>query len=256
MIRIQQKIFVTYRRLDILLDEETPSGISSTNNTLMYMRSEHTGTITAVRVWVASEAITSGSFRFNVRKNGVGFWASGDQIALSAGVSSGAKTGLNIATVKGDVLVLDLAVLGTGSINAPVVWMVEFEDGVVLSEQGQICLEYALSDETTALTTGNGKLTARLPFPFAVDEVRASLSTASSSGDVVVDINKNSTTIFDTDELTVDQGDKTSVGSASPYVLDADPTNFADDDEVTFDIVSAGTGAAGLKVKLLGTQIV
>lgn len=39
----------------------------------------------------------------------------------------------------------------------------------------------ACSDETTALTTGTGKVTFRTPYAFTVSEVRATLTTAGST---------------------------------------------------------------------------
>lgn len=103
----------------------------------------------------------------------------------------------------------------------------------------------AVSDETTALTTGTAKRTFRLPRAMTLSAVRASVNTVSSSGVVQVDINKNGTTIFST-ELTIDANEKTSATAATPAVLST--TSFAADDEITVDIVAAGTGAKGLKL--------
>ncbi|RMH27825.1 MAG: hypothetical protein D6692_07150, partial [Planctomycetota bacterium] len=108
-------------------------------------------------------------------------------------------------------------------------------------------LEYPLSDESTALTTGTAKLTVRVPFACYVTAVRASLTTASSSGVVTVDVNETGTSILST-KLTVDASEKTSTTAATAAVI-SDP-NLADDAELTFDIDTAGTGATGLKVKL------
>jgi hypothetical protein len=114
-----------------------------------------------------------------------------------------------------------------------------------------IPLIVAVSDETTDLTTGTAKVTFRVPAAFTVTGVKASLTTTSSSGDVVVDINEGGTSILSA-EITVDQGDKTSVGGSQPgTVSDA---SLAADAEITIDIDSAGTGAKGLKVTILGTM--
>lgn len=114
---------------------------------------------------------------------------------------------------------------------------------------GLECLEYALSDETTNITTGTAKLTARTPYPFHVVEVRSSVSATSSSGLVTVDIKEAGTTILST-ALSIDASEKTSTTAATPAVIsDAD---LADDAEMTFDVTAAGTGAKGLKVKLIG----
>ena len=106
----------------------------------------------------------------------------------------------------------------------------------------------ALSDETTAITTGVSKITFRAPFAMTLYQIpRASLSTASSSGIPEIDINKNGTTIFST-RLTIDANEKTSTTAATPAILST--TTFADDDEISMDIDVAGTSAAGLKVTL------
>lgn len=106
----------------------------------------------------------------------------------------------------------------------------------------------AVSDESTAITTGTAKITFRAPFAMTLYQLpRASLSTASTSGIPTIDINKNGTSIFST-VLTIDANEKTSVTAATAAVLST--TTFADDDEITVDIDTAGTGAKGLKVTL------
>ncbi len=113
-------------------------------------------------------------------------------------------------------------------------------------------MSWALSDEGTNLTTGV-KLTDRVPFAFFVTEVRTSLTTASTSGLVTLNIKRNGTTIFTT-QISIDANEKTSVTAVTPAVLSASPYLIADDDELTFDITAAGTGAKGLKVRLIGRQ--
>lgn len=111
--------------------------------------------------------------------------------------------------------------------------------------------EFALSDETTAITTGTAKLTWRAPHALTVVSLRASLSTVSSSGTPTVDINEGGTTIIST-KLTIDANEKTSTTAAAAYVLS--DSAIADDAEITFDIDVAGTGATGLKVKIYYTR--
>jgi hypothetical protein len=110
-------------------------------------------------------------------------------------------------------------------------------------------IEFAVSDEATALTTGTAKITFRLPYATTFYQVpRASLNTASSSGSVVVDVKVGGTSILSTNKLTVDASSKTSVGSTTTIALAT--TTASDDAEVTIDVTSAGTGAKGLKVIL------
>jgi hypothetical protein len=113
------------------------------------------------------------------------------------------------------------------------------------------CLMYAISDETTAITTGTAKLTFRMPFAFTVTAVRASLTTASSSGIPTFDINENGSTILST-KLTIDANEKTSTTAATAAVIS--DAALADDAEITIDIDVAGTGAKGAKIYLIGKR--
>ena len=114
-------------------------------------------------------------------------------------------------------------------------------------------VQLAASDETTALTTGAAKVTFRMPFAMDVTSVRASLTTAQTSGSIfTVDINESGTSILST-KLTIDNNETTSVTAATPVVI-SDNT-LADDAEITVDIDQLGDGTAqGLIITLLGTR--
>ncbi len=113
-------------------------------------------------------------------------------------------------------------------------------------------MSWALSDESTTITTGV-KVTDRAPFAFYVTDVRISLTTASTSGLVTLNVKCNGTSIFTT-QVSIDANEKTSVTAATPAVISGSPYLIADDDELTFDVTAAGTGAKGLKVRLIGRQ--
>jgi len=116
-----------------------------------------------------------------------------------------------------------------------------------------------IGDETTALTTGIKK-TFRMPYAFELEHpegtpligVRASLTTASSSGAVTIDVLKGGVSIFST-TLTIDESETTSVDAATAGVIAT--STLADDDEMDIEILGAGTNAAGLKVWLIGARI-
>lgn len=112
------------------------------------------------------------------------------------------------------------------------------------------CLVIAVSDETTALTTGAAKVTFRMPFAMTLTAVRASVNTVSSSGAITIDVNEGGSSIFST-LLTIDASEKSSTTAATAAVIS--DSALADDAEMTIDIDGAGTGAKGLKVVLLGT---
>lgn len=144
------------------------------------------------------------------------------------------------------------------------VTLVELADGSVVqttladivalasSAAASQCIAIACSDETTALTAGTGKVTFRMPYAMTLTAVRASLTTAQSSGSTfTVDINETGTTILST-KLTIDNTEKTSTTAAAAAVIS--DTALADDAEITIDIDQIGDGTAkGLKVYLIGT---
>lgn len=128
---------------------------------------------------------------------------------------------------------------------------VEFIDAAT-PDSNALAFVVAAGDETTAVTTGTGLVTFRAPYGFTIAEVRASLTTASTSGAVTVDINKGGSSILST-KLTIDQDEKTSTTAATPAVIS--DTSVSDDDEFTIDVDGAGSGAAGLKVTIITTAI-
>lgn len=114
-----------------------------------------------------------------------------------------------------------------------------------------VAVQVAASDETTALTAGTAKVTFRMPFAMTLTAVRASLTTAQTSGSIfTVDINESGTTILST-KITIDNTEKTSTTAATAPVIS--DTSLADDAEITVDIDQIGDGTAkGLKVSLIG----
>ena len=122
-------------------------------------------------------------------------------------------------------------------------WAVDTESFVV-----------ALSDETTALTTGVAKITFRMPYAFTLTAVRASVTTAPVGSVLTVDINESGSTILST-KLTIDAGEYTSTTAATPAVIS--DSALADDSAITMDIdtIGSGTAGAGLKVTLIGYQV-
>jgi hypothetical protein len=109
----------------------------------------------------------------------------------------------------------------------------------------------AVSDESTAITTGTAKLTFRMPYAMTLTAVRASVNTVSSSGNPAIDLNEAGVSVFST-TLTIDANEKTSTTAATPAVIS--DSALADDAEMTVDIDTAGTGAKGLKLWLIGTR--
>jgi hypothetical protein len=110
-------------------------------------------------------------------------------------------------------------------------------------------VQVMVTDQSTTITTGTAKMTWRMPFAMIVTETRAFLKTVSSSGNPAIDINEAGASIFST-TLTIDASEKTSVTAATPAVIS--DASLADDAEMTADIDTAGTGAVGLGLSLIG----
>ena len=113
----------------------------------------------------------------------------------------------------------------------------------------------AISDETTTITTGTGKLSFAIPYAFTVVGVYASLNTVSSSGTPTFDINEAGTTILST-KIVIDVSEKTGgsagyQGTAAGAAVISD-SSLAANAEITVDIDVAGTGAKGAKVFIIG----
>ena len=118
--------------------------------------------------------------------------------------------------------------------------------GVLQHKEGFL---FAVSDETTAVSAGAAKMTFRMPYGLTLVRVKATLNTASTSVLVTINIKEAGVSIFST-KLTIDANEKTSDTAAIAAVI-SDAT-LANDAEMTVDIDTAGSGAAGLKVLLEG----
>ena len=151
-------------------------------------------------------------------------------------------------TASGVVELATTAETQTGTDTARAVTPAGFAAGLAKQPEFMII---AVGDETTAITTGTAKVTWRMPFAFTVTAVRASLATASSSGNPAIDINEGGASIFST-TLTIDANELTSTTAATACVIS--DAAIADDALMTIDIDTAGTGAKGLKVCIYGTR--
>jgi hypothetical protein len=129
-------------------------------------------------------------------------------------------------------------------------WVLYRSNGTSWAPEAQSFV-VACSDEETTISADTSVITFRMPYAFNLIEVRASLTTASTSGAVTIDINETASSILST-KLTIDQDEKTSTTAATAHVLS--DVALADDAEITIDIDGAGTGAAGLKVTLIGVR--
>lgn len=113
----------------------------------------------------------------------------------------------------------------------------------------------ALSDETTAITTGTGKGSFSLPYAFTLVGVYVTLNTVSSSGTPTFDFNEAGTTclstkvVIDANEFTGGSAGYQGTASGAAVISDASLAAFA---QLTWDIDTAGTGAKGAKAYIVG----
>ena len=113
-------------------------------------------------------------------------------------------------------------------------------------------LEVAASDETTAITTGTGKVIFYMPAAITLTEVFVGLAGQSTSGIVTVDVKKAGATIFSTLPSIGANADTSLAGSGSVAAV-LSTASFAKGDKTAIDVTAAGTAAKGLKVVMLGT---
>jgi len=110
----------------------------------------------------------------------------------------------------------------------------------------------AISDESTALTTGSNKFISVLPNDFIIDTsindgAGCSVSTAPTTSGIAVDINVGGSTIMTTDKITIDASELSSfTASTSPGVT---TTSFSAGDLFVVDIDAVGSGLAGAGLK-------
>jgi hypothetical protein len=104
----------------------------------------------------------------------------------------------------------------------------------------------ALSDETTSLTSGAGKVSFHAPYAATVANVYAGVTVAGTAGTLQFDINEDGTTILST-KITIDNNEKhSSTAAVAPTISDASIAAFA---LLSFDVDSVGaTGILGAKI--------
>ena len=117
--------------------------------------------------------------------------------------------------------------------------------------QNEVLILDVSRNEGTALTTGTGKFSMKMPFAFVLNDVRACVSTAPTGQALIIDLNEAGATILST-KLTIDAGETSSyTAAAAPVFSDFE---LAEDALLTIDIdqIGSGTAGAGLKVFLYG----
>lgn len=124
--------------------------------------------------------------------------------------------------------------------TSPLLISTDVEDDIIV----------AMSDETTAITTGAAKMTIFATFDMEILEIFSNIAGVSSSGAVVIDVNVNGVSVFSTNP-SIAVGDDCSLDAGSTDgILTSTPLSVSKGDKITFDIDSAGTGAVGCKANI------
>lgn len=204
-----------------------------------------------IRASVTS-APSGSSIIVDITKNGTSIFTVGSTLSIDSGEETSSTSAspyeLSTASIAADdEIVID--VTQVGSVDAGTGLKIYF-----IGQTGQYqTFIIAGSNETSDLATGTSVATFRTPFAYNITDVRASLSTASSGSDVIVDVNADGTSMFST-SLTIDAGETTSTTAATPAVITS--SSIPADTEISVDIDQVGsvTPGTGLKVYLIGTK--
>jgi len=103
---------------------------------------------------------------------------------------------------------------------------------------------FAVTDETTAITSGSSLVALYAPRDFAIEKVKVSLSTSGSST-TTVDVNVGGSSILTSP---IDLASGVFVNSTTSLST----SDIHEDDRITVDIDAAGSEGKGLKVYLIG----
>lgn len=110
----------------------------------------------------------------------------------------------------------------------------------------------AASDETSALTTGTGKVTFEAPYNAVITGIGASLTTAPTGTTLIADVNVGSGSVMAASKLVIDVSEKTTRTAAVPPVVTQ--TTITAGDIVTVDIDQRGSTVAGAGLKIYLTH--
>lgn len=129
---------------------------------------------------------------------------------------------------------------------------VPFKEGVNVFSPETIVV--ACSDENTDLAVVSPAVTFRIPNRMRITNVIANLTTATEGNNLIVNINAGGVSIFTTNLLTVDAGEKTSITATTPPNITT--RTLSENEEMTIDIDQVGstTAGAGLKVTIVGER--
>jgi len=125
--------------------------------------------------------------------------------------------------------------------------------GCTATRKCLVAIGIALSDETTALTTGTNKAVFYMPYAMTLSCVRIGVTTAPTCACLVIDIQKAGATIFSTQPSIISTCLNNFKCGPSPVLSCTAMGNWA---KMSFEICAVGAcvAGAGLKAWLIGKR--
>lgn len=195
-----------------------------------------TGTVTAVAL-TTSGAVTLGTLT-GVLRSDTGVVSTDSDVTDIVSASS--------LTLAGKVELATTAEINTGTDSTRAMPVDQF----VASNRNVRYVFYRIIEATTDTSTGTTKGgDFEAPFTGTITEIGAYVDTAGTTGTMIVDVNKNGTTLMTTDKVSIDTTEKSSRTAATAPTLTT--TSITAGDLITFDIDAVHTTAAkGLTVRI------
>lgn len=204
---------------------------------------------------VAPTALLAGDFLMSFGMRG---WHSGGALSQSSGAFQYIATENWAPAARGGKFRFEVTPIGSTARSKYVEFTgSKIDTNLDIESSGVIrnleAIPIACGGEAIALAAGAAQVTFRMPYPFTLLAVRASLTTAQVGGSILtVDINESGASVLST-KLTIDNAEKTSTTAAAPAVIS--DAALGDDAEITIDIDQIGDGTAkGLKIYLIGKK--
>ena len=186
-------------------------------------------------------ASTGSAFIVDIKQNGVSVF-SGLLTVADGQTGSSTYTFANSLTLfsAGDLITFDVTQVGATTPGKYPVLTIEGIRGDVQS----VVVPLSPLGTDAVLTVDQALLGRSFPYDFQIDDIILTLDTAPTGSTFIVDVKKNSVSIFNT-LLSVDDGENTSTTATTAYALTATPTTITKGDLVTFSIIQIGATTPG-----------
>ena len=153
-----------------------------------------------------------------------------------------------LATATTDTDILYIGVPGDADPDRKITLL---EARKVLAQQAFI-LDVSRS-ETASVSAATDVYTFTMPCNFTITGVTATVVTAPTGADMLIDVREGATSIFDGSNIvTIDDGDSSSADSVAPAVISDGAIASGASVAVDVDQVGSSVAGAGLKVVLVG----